>query len=273
MTTSKNSKEIITKEKFIDLLKKGEGNFSGKTFKFEINHDLLIDVMYYFEKEKKQINKKTKGIFKDKEGKKKIVVKLELDFSKSVFHKKVDFSSIIFLEEIDFSHVKFSEYVNFTYTKFEKEAKFKETTFEDAAIFRYTNFLDEDNFIGAKFFKEANFLRAKFSYEPYWGKTEFKDQRDFRGIKIDGIKEFSEEEFVKKLKKSQGFFKKRKFNFEIKPELFEDIFENKTINIGLDFSNVVFLKKADFTGLKFEKKVNFYKTTFEYTAIFSDKRF
>ena len=257
MTTSKNSKEIITKEEFIDLLKKGEGNFSGKTFKFEINHDLLIDVMDHFEKEKKQINKKTKGIFKDKEGKKKIVVKLALDFSKSVFHKKVDFSSIIFLEEIDFSHVKFSEYVNFTYTKFEKEAKFKETTFEDAAIFRYTNFLDEDNFIGAKFLKEANFLRAKFSYEPYWGKTEFKDQRDFRGIKIDGIKEFSEEEFVKKLKKSQGFFKKRKFNFEIKPELFEDIFENKTINIGLDFSNVVFLKKADFTGLKFERKSKF----------------
>ena len=127
----------------------------------------------------------------------------------------------------------------------------------------------EANFIGAKFLKEANFSRAKFSYEPYWGKTEFKDQRNFRGIKIDGIKEFSEEEFVKKLKKSQGFFKKRKFNFEIKPELFEDIFENKTINIGLDFSNVVFLKKADFTGLKFKEKVNFYKTIFKDTAIFS----
>ena len=248
MTPSKNSEEIITEKKFIDLLKEGEGNFSEKIFNFEINHDLLINIANDFEK--KKTTEKTKGIFRDKEDKTTIVVKLELDFSDSIFQEKVDFSSIKFLKEVKFDKAEFKKEVDFHRTKFNKEVSFEKVEFVNKTDFTKVEFKEEADFIGANFKEKVCFLEVDFLNETY-----------FTGAEFEGEVNFKEAIFSEQVAFTNITFKKEAC-FEEAEFLKITDFSQTEFKEKVKFKEAEFLGGIDFTKTKFKKEVNFKKAIF-----------
>ena len=237
--STKKTKEIIKKEDFITKLVDGERNFRGKIFNFEINPNLLKEVISSCKKKPKKDFVEENGI---------ININIELDFTNAIFDKKVNFKKVNFNKKVDFTEVKFTEEADFTRVEFKEEADFIRAEFKKKAKFSEVNFLNETDFIETKFEEEVDFENAIFSEDLNFSEAEFSGKANF--IKA---------EFLKKT-----VFKKTKFEEEVDFEKAEFLGES-------DFSNFQICKTCDFEEARFLNQNNFYEINKFFETIGIDK--
>ena len=281
--STKKTKEIIKKEDFITKLVDGERNFRGKIFDFEINPNLLKEVITSCKEKPKKDFVEENGITN---------INIELDFTEAEFDKKVNFKKVNFNQKVDFSKVKFKEEADFKRVEFKEEADFIRAEFKKKAKFSEVNFLNETDFIKTKFEEEvdfenaifsedlncreaefngeANFIKAEFLRKTVFQKTNFKKKVKFKEAEFLGESDFSNFQICKTCDFEEARFLNQNNFYEIN-KFFETIGIDKTNFKKIKHKKIIFVRKRTilkqnfFEKLRYTKRGNFKNRIFDFT--------
>ena len=132
----------------------------------------------------------------------------KIDFSGSVFEENTNFNKTQFQEAAKFNQVQFLADSTFNYSQFKQSADFSESTFNKVMNFSYTfwsnitkftsiNCRDRILFSNSIFSGLTSFSNATFEKSIAFRNTYFKDSISLKDVKLLGIMDFSNAEFLK----------------------------------------------------------------------------
>ncbi len=158
-------------------------------------------------------------IFLQKFEAKNSIFKKEVDFNNTHFGRKVDFSESVFEGNSNFNKTQFQEPVKFNkvqflgdstfnYSQFKQSSDFSESTFNKVVNFNHTFWSDTSNFISINcrdrilfsnsiFSGLTNFSNSTFEKSIAFRNTYFRNLLSLKDIKLLGIMDFSNAEFLK----------------------------------------------------------------------------
>ncbi len=132
----------------------------------------------------------------------------KVDFSESVFKETANFNGTQFQEAVKFYQVQFLGEATFNYTQFKQAADFSEVVFNKVVNFSHTSWSDTSKFISLNcrdrilfsnslFLDSINLSNSTFEKSIVFRNSYFRNTINLKDIKLLGIMDFSNAEFLK----------------------------------------------------------------------------